>query len=264
MNRIVNLSQFGFLAVNGPDAKKFLQGYTTCDVHKISENNNLGAICNLKGRMVTNFRIALLEEGLLLRMHKNRVKETINFLSTYIIFSKVELKDVSYLWHCFGIIEESAHIINKGDIRLHVSDTRCEIWTKNKVRDSTSMIDWATQDCAEGLAWIETDTAERFLPQMFYLDKLGGLDFKKGCYLGQEIIARAEYLGNLKRRLHLFYSESSLNVGDEITIGNSKGNIVATGANIGLVIIANIHEEKLLARAPNGDPIELTPLNISA
>ena len=81
MNRITILPQFGFLSISGSDANKFMQGYTTCDVNKISEKNNLGAICNLKGRMVTNFRIATLGEELLLRMHKSRVEDTIKFLS---------------------------------------------------------------------------------------------------------------------------------------------------------------------------------------
>ena len=264
MNRITILPQFGFLSISGSDANKFMQGYTTCDVNKISEKNNLGAICNLKGRMVTNFRIATLGEELLLRMHKSRVEDTIKFLSPYMIFSRVEIKNVSSDWNCLGITGEYPKVLKEGEIRINVSDKRWEVWTKGSARYGTGTVDWSTQDCAEGLAWIETKTAEQFLPQMFHLDRLGGIDFKKGCYLGQEIIARTEYLGKLKRRLHLFHGNFSLDIGDEVTSGNSKGNVVATGANIGLIVISNAHEETLIAKAPNGDPIELSPIEIAS
>ena len=263
MNRISILSQFGFLSVSGVDAIKFMQGYTTCDVNKISEKNNLGAICNLKGRMITNFRIAVLGDGLLLRMHQSRVADTIKFLSPYKVFSRVEIEDVSSDWNCLGIIGAAPSNLNEGEIRAGVSDNRYEVWTKCTAQYETGAVDWSTWDCAEGLAWIETKTAEQFLPQMFYLNKLGGIDFKKGCYLGQEVIARTEYLGKLKRRLHLFHGNSSLDIGDEITFGHSKGNVVATGTDMGLIIISNANEETLLAEAPNGDSIELIPIELA-
>ena len=264
MNPITILPQFGFLSVRGADANKFMQGYTTCDINKISEENNLGAICNLKGRMVTNFRIAVLGEEILLRMHKSRVEDTIKFLLPYTIFSRVEIKDVSSDWNCLGITDEFTRVLKEGEIRASVSDKRCEVWTKSSAQYETGAVDWLTQDCAEGLAWVETKTAEQFLPQMFYLDRLGGIDFKKGCYLGQEIIARTEYLGKLKRRLHLFHGNFSLDIGDEVTFGNSKGNVVATGANIGLIVISNAHLETLIAKAPNGDPIKLRPIEVAS
>ena len=112
MNPITILPQFGFLSVRGADANKFMQGYTTCDINKISEENNLGAICNLKGRMVTNFRIAVLGEEILLRMHKSRVEDTIKFLLPYTIFSRVEIKDVSSDWNCLGITDEFIRVLN--------------------------------------------------------------------------------------------------------------------------------------------------------
>ena len=264
MTDVKKLTQFGFIAISGPDAKAFLQGYTTCDVYKISEQNNLGAICNLKGRMVTNFRIAVLGEGLLLRMHQDRVEETIKFLSPYTVFSKVAIKDVSSVWQCLGASGELPRTLKKGEIRIYVSDKRCEVWTESSAQYKSGEVDWSTQDCVEGLAWVETKTANQFLPQMFHLDKLGGIDFKKGCYLGQEIIARTEYLGNLKRRLHSFNGNYSLNIGDEVTLGNSKGNVVARGSDIGLVVIANVDSEALIATAPNGDPVELNLIKIAS
>ena len=84
-----------------------MQGYTTCDVEKVSDTGNVGAICNLQGRMITNFRIADIEDGLLLRMHRSRVQDAMTFLSKYIVFSKAELVDASEQWQCFGLIGDN-------------------------------------------------------------------------------------------------------------------------------------------------------------
>ena len=266
MNTITRLSQFGFLAVNGRDAKTFMQGYTTCDVDKLSLSENLGAICNIKGRMVTNFRIAPTDDGLLMRMHKSRVQDTMEFLSKYIVFSKAELVDVSDLWYCHGVVEEKTvhESIDTADgeaIRLQVDDNRHELWSMTQLGDESGAENWAAADCANSLAWIESATADHYLPQMFNLHVLGGIDFNKGCYLGQEIVARAQYLGDLKRGLHHTLFEKSLAVGDELQVtGRPKGSVVAVAASEALAVIANPGENTIAAETPEGESLTLTPM----
>ncbi|HAK51346.1 MAG TPA: hypothetical protein DCM54_05500 [Gammaproteobacteria bacterium] len=260
MNTITRLSQFGFLAVNGRDAKTFMQGYTTCDVEKLSERENLGAICNLKGRMVTNFRIASTDEGLLLRMHKSSVQDTMEFLSKYIVFSKAELIDVSDHWHCHGVVGDTDDA-DENSIRLRVNDTRYELWSTSSLGDESDAEDWAAADCADGLAWIESATADHYLPQMFNLHELGGIDFEKGCYLGQEIVARAQYLGDLKRALHHTRFEQSLAVGDELQVtGRPIGSVVSVAAHDALAVVANPGENTIAAESPDGESLTFTAI----
>ena len=266
MNTITRLSQFGFLAVNGRDAKIFMQGYTTCDVDKLSQSENLGAICNIQGRVVTNFRIAPTDDGLILRMHKSRVQETMEFLSKYIVFSKAELVDLSDLWYCHGIVKEEIVARNVGathgeSIMLQVDGNRNELWSMTQLDDESGAEDWAATDCADGLVWIESATADHYLPQMLNLHVLGGIDFNKGCYLGQEIVARAQYLGNLKRSLHNTHFEKSLTVGDKLTVtGRPIGTVVSVAANNALAVIANPGENTIDAKSPNGESLSLTPV----
>jgi len=262
MSTLIRLSQFGFLAINGKDAKTFLQGYTTCDVDNLSTSNNLGALCNLQGRMVSNFRIAETSDGLMLRMHKSRVADTMAFLSKYIVFSKAKLIDSSDLWHCYGAINDKP----EGQICLQVSDNRHELWSETELPAEADDLPWQQQDCLDGLAWIETATAEQYLPQMFNLHNLEAIDFNKGCYLGQEIIARAQYLGNLKRSLHATQSDTKLDVGDELQVSNRPiGKIVTSvpqdNTYIALAVVANPGNNTITAQTSSGSDITLTPLS---
>jgi hypothetical protein len=262
MSTLIRLSQFSFLAINGKDAKTFMQGYTTCDIDNLSTSNNLGALCNLQGRMVSNFRIAETNDGLMLRMHKSRIADTLAFLSKYIVFSKAKLIDSSDLWHCYGVINDKP----EGQICLRVSDNRHELWSDTELPAETDDLPWQQQDCLDGLAWIETTTAEQYLPQMFNLHNLEAIDFNKGCYLGQEIVARAQYLGDLKRSLHTTQSDKKLEVGEELQVSNRPiGKIVACvphdGNYIALAVAANRGNNIITAQASSGSDIVLTPLS---
>lgn len=265
MSTVFRLSQFGFLAVNGKDAKTFLQGYTTCDLDKLSTRNNLGAICNLQGRMISNFRVAETSDGLLLRMHRSRIADTVLFLSKYIVFSKADLVDVSDHWQCYGVIGDQP----EGQICLQVSDNRYEVLSETDLPAESDDLSWQQQDCLDGLAWIETTTAELYLPQMFNLHNLDGIDFDKGCYLGQEIIARAQYLGDLKRSLHATQSETNLNVGDELqvsdrTIGKIVTRVPQGDNTIALAVVANPGNNTISAETTIGNVITLTPISDSS
>ena len=86
MEGLIELNHFGFLEVSGKEAEKFLQGYTTCDLESLNENSaKLGAICDIKGRMITSFLIINHDKKFVLRMNKDLVEKTISFLQKYII-----------------------------------------------------------------------------------------------------------------------------------------------------------------------------------
>ncbi len=239
MSNLFRLSKFGFLAVTGRDAHKFMQGYTTCDVNKLGADKHLGAICNLQGKTLTNFRIADIPDGLLLRMHRDRIASTMEFLSKYIVFSRASLTDVSGEWHCYGLIGE-APAADRGDVHLGLSNDRTEIWSMTPLPDaSEDTLAWDQRDCLAGTAWICVATAEQFLPQMIGLSAGRGIDFDKGCYLGQEIVARAQYRGALKRHLYRGTVSNAPPPGSVVmdTDGKSIGTVVAAAGTEMLAVV---------------------------
>ena len=152
------------ISVTGPDARKFLQGQLTCDMNQLSETHSLrGAHCNLKGRVEAIYAISMQGEAIFLQTPDDVAEHALKQLQPYARFSKVKL-----------------------DLVL----------TGEAVDQSTRIA-----EIQAGIARLHPDTVGRFLPQELGLVELGAVDFKKGCYLGQEIVARLHYLGKLKKQL---------------------------------------------------------------
>lgn len=277
------LDQFGFLAIQGKDAQSFLQGYTTCDLGRLAKNQALiGAICNLQGRMVTNFRVSKTEDGILLRLNCNLVEKITTFLAKYIVFSKAEMSDMSAIYTCYGIIGEVADSqamkINEmatveENLLVKVSDSgpRYEVWADKPVAvELLEQPAWLRAEVEDGYAWVEEPTCEEFIPQMFNYHNLDGIDFDKGCYLGQEIIARLEYRGALNRKLHRGAANSHLKPlvpGDTLLSESGKpmGTVVsAAEAQTGQILLAvlqNKSNDDIQARPENGDAIDFSPVS---
>lgn len=238
MKSLITLKAFGFLTVTGRDAQKFLQGYTTCDLEDLGATEiRAGAICNIKGRMVCNFLICREPEGFLLRLNRALVEPTMTFLGKYIVFSKATLADRSEHLYCYGTMAaddnfpQQLHEISAlpEGRALRVSENRTEIWSEEILEADEDTSQWLAAELNEGVVWVDETTSEEYIPQMFNLHGIGGISFKKGCYLGQEIVARMQYRGELKNRLHLGQSEEALSPGTKIL--NLEGR--AAGAVIG-------------------------------
>lgn len=268
MNHVVHLPEYGFLRISGKDAIKFMQGYATCDLGDLSpETSGLGAVCNLQGRMVTSFRIVSVNDGLLLRMRRELVATTMEFLGKYIVFSKAEMQDVSDEIHCFGMLDGNVEGIGDaarsrttidGSDFIRVSDTRFEVWSTNssfgEVDDTTP---WWRADVADGIAFVTIDTTNEFIPQMLGYHELGAIDFDKGCYLGQEIVARMQYRGAVNRKLHRGEAGAALNIGDSLNSGGGKalGLVVAAADNLFLAVIQA--KDKTPECFASGQPVSL-------
>jgi len=212
------LTHLGVLSVEGEDAKKFLQGQITCDVKNMSTRYGiLGARCNPKGRTLVNFQLHEMEDGkLLLIMHHSLVTYTKDELSKYAAFFKVNLLDVSQEYALLGIClnnikdelkasfsastyyyEDSRALvvvpINKAKAQwLELMDSYLPVGTRA----------WNLFDIQSGFVLLQKETSGTFIPQMLNMDHLNAISFTKGCYTGQEIIARMKYLGTLKRRMY--------------------------------------------------------------
>ncbi|WP_248765369.1 CAF17-like 4Fe-4S cluster assembly/insertion protein YgfZ [Pseudomonas protegens] len=223
------LSHEGVLAVRGPDASKFLQGQLTCNLNYLSDSqSSLGARCNQKGRMQSSFRILLEGDGCLLAMARELIEPQLADLKKYAVFSKAKLADESASWARFGLADAQAALnglglelpeedgaVARADglIALRVSNQRAELWVPAERAASLrqhlatqlpegELNQWLLGQIRAGLGQVMPETRELFIPQMLNLQAVGGVSFKKGCYTGQEIVARMQYLGKLKRRLY--------------------------------------------------------------
>ena len=267
------LDHFGFLRVSGIDAIKFLQGYTTCDLDALDNDTvQMGAICNLKGRMLTSFLIVRDDSDLTLRMHRKLIHKTIEFLTKYIVFSKATLTDISEELYCFGRIDVSAgnsvtRITSQGNDSDQDSvessghgpayeiglNNRIESWLPSQADASVdSRLEWNEAEISAGVAWVDDITTEEYLPQMFNYQALGAIDFEKGCYLGQEIIARLHYRGELKKRL--YRADVSLNENCDDWV------VVSTGSESTLLLMRNEGEAPVTLKTLQGEHFIAEPL----
>ena len=232
----------GLLVVAGKDAGQFLQGQLSCDVTKIDgAHSSLGLHCTPQGRVITSFRLCqtdpehyamLVPIDVAPLLHKS--------LARYIVFSKASNDDRSAEHVVFGISGDSANgalkhqfgaIPETVNAQVNAGGAWCtrvpgdkpryqlclptrqasEFWELASAAcqpaDSSA---WSLQDMRSGLATITTQTTEMFIPQMLDFDRVDAINFNKGCYTGQEIIARAHYRGTVKRRLHHFICQTGL------------------------------------------------------
>jgi tRNA-modifying protein YgfZ len=223
------LSHEGILAVRGPDANKFLQGQVTCNLNYLSDSHSsLGARCTPKGRMQSSFRILSVSDGYLLAMSSDLLEAQLTDLKKYAVFSKSKLTDESQNWLRIGLsggddalrslgleLAETTDSVARSDelLALRLSDGRAELWlpTNQAAAIQTQLAshlpeaplnDWLLAQVRAGIGQVMASTRELFIPQMINLQAVGGVSFKKGCYTGQEIVARMQYLGKLKRRLY--------------------------------------------------------------
>lgn len=294
------LSHEGILAVRGPDAAKFLQGQLTCNLNYLNaQQSSLGARCTPKGRMQSSFRILPEGDGYLLAMDRELVQTQLSDLSKYAAFSKSKLYDESADWVRFGISGGDGALVSlgldlpqaadqvvtgHGLIAIRLSDGRVELWTRAAEAETTrlrlaaqlpeALIDrWLLAQIRAGIGQVVASTRELFIPQMINLQALGGVSFKKGCYTGQEIVARMQYLGKLKRRLHRLAAQGTDTEAPAPGLdlyspnhGSSVGEVVlAASAEGSLELLAVLQEDaaadgRIFLGSPDGAPLTLLTL----
>ncbi|WP_237884186.1 CAF17-like 4Fe-4S cluster assembly/insertion protein YgfZ [Pseudomonas sp. PGPR40] len=261
------LSHEGVLAVRGADASKFLQGQLTCNLNYLSDTQaSLGARCTQKGRMQSSFRILLEGDGVLMAMASELLEPQLADLKKYAVFSKSKLTDESASWIRFGLergdaalaslglelpAETDSVVRNDGLIALRVSPDRTELWVRADqaapIKGKLSALlaegelnQWLLGQIRAGIGQVMPSTRELFIPQMLNLQAVGGVSFKKGCYTGQEIVARMQYLGKLKRRLYRLQLEAS-----ELPEPGTQLFSPTHGSSIGEVVLAARAEQNI-------------------
>jgi len=261
------LSHEGVLAVRGADASKFLQGQLTCNLNYLSDTQaSLGARCTQKGRMQSSFRILLEGDGVLMAMATELLEPQLADLKKYAVFSKSKLTDESAAWVRFGLEHADAALIslglelptdtdsvvrNDGLIAIRVSPERAELWVAADQADAIkgklsaqlaegNLNQWLLGQIRAGIGQVMPSTRELFIPQMLNLQAVGGVSFKKGCYTGQEIVARMQYLGKLKRRLYRLTLDAS-----ELPEPGTPLFSPTHGSSIGEVVLAATAEQHI-------------------
>ena len=203
------LGRYGLLSVTGADARAFLHAQLTNDIqHLAAERAALAGWCSAKGRLLATFLVVPAPEGFLLQSARDLAAPVAKRLSMFILRSKVKVADVSDAWAQFGLWDadfqqpDVAWSGNRATVRI--GERRyLQLIPKEESAESASADEaqWVLQEIRAGRPLITAATQDQFVPQMVNLEQLGGVDFRKGCYPGQEIVARAQYRGQVKRRM---------------------------------------------------------------
>lgn len=238
LNGVAPLSHWGVIRVEGDEAAKFIHGQLTQDFSLLGLSEaRLAAFCSAKGRMQTSFvGFKRSPTEILLVCQRDILAPTLKRLSMFVMRAKAKLSDASSDYALFGlagdaidsIAADARSVWAKADIgtasliELYPADgVRRALWLA-PVADAApagaplSEADWAWGEVRSGIAMISTPIVEAFVPQMLNYESVGGVNFKKGCYPGQEVVARSQFRGTLKRRAYLAHAEAPMNAGDEV------------------------------------------------
>ncbi len=230
---LCDLSNLGVIRASGDDALSFLHGQFTNDLNAINnENSQLSSYCNPKGRMLAIFRVFKKDDDYYLIVQRDVLEPVLKKLTMFKLMAKVDLTDVSEEFVLFGIAgPDAAQNLDEQDIQIPGStnstihknettvihtpsessrflfiskpDIAINIWQSlsSKATFSTYKT-WELHDIQSGIPQVTAGTVEAFIPQMVNLELIGGVNFQKGCYPGQEIVARTHYLGKPNRRMY--------------------------------------------------------------
>jgi tRNA-modifying protein YgfZ len=210
--RLAYLPCLGVVRFTGVDARRFLQGYLTCDVDGVRCGAlTPTALCNLKGRVVASGWVTATTDGAIrLILHRSLTDTLGRFLERYLAFSKAHQEDESDAVLVLGgtrLPDDVEALALSGErygeralVICDELDRAKALWLRVSHDDEDQWLAALTQ---AGVPLLTQPVSERFLPQMLNLGQLGAVDFHKGCYLGQEVVARAQHRGAVKRTLRV-------------------------------------------------------------
>ena len=267
MNHLSHLSTLSF---SGSDAKEFLQGQMTQDINSISDQSyKMTSILNPKGRIIVTGLIKEFKGNIFFIISKDLSEDCVQWLSRYILRSDVKISiEKNYI---FGLNNENQKQLFKYDEnqqQLNISQISMdhsryilladdEASLKNKSIESINESEWILSDIKRGLPILSKESSEKYIPQMINLDLLEGISFSKGCYTGQEVVARVQHRGKIKQRMFHITTESNkceIEHQSEIMHENSKvGSLVNSIMNKNIlhslaVINIDDSEKKLILK----------------
>lgn len=297
---VADLSQLGVIAFRGEDAATFLQGQLTNDVRSLhADSAQWNGYCSPKGRLLGNFLVWRQGEDYCLQLSGDILAGVLKRLSMFILRAKVQGRDASdetvrlvvagkqaeaAVRAAMGTVPDVAMRTLSGDagqtIRVGADkfvlsvapDRAAAVW--QTLRQSATPVgapvwDWLRLNA--GIPMIVAATQEQFVPQMVNLEVIGGVSFQKGCYPGQEIVARSQYLGKLKRRMFLAHVDSAAAPGDSLYSADIEGQATGTVVNaapaptggfdvLAVAQVESANSQTLHLKAADGAALRLKPL----
>jgi folate-binding protein YgfZ len=268
-NNYYSLDHYEFVRISGADTISFLQGQLSCNTELLSETQSLaGVLCNLKGRVIADFHIIKQGNDCLLQCQQGMAQSIINTLAKYAVFSKVEISllnadstqpgtDISAIGLIDQQIDKLAQTVgvklptdDNGMVQsadfsiIRLPGQRIEIWfngvsareqllSELDLLESKELEAWHRADISSGIIHVTPISSEEYTPQLLNYDISGLIDFTKGCYTGQEVVARMYYRGTAKKRLYLANSSHTISADSQVLI-TSDG----TGKDGGSEILA--------------------------
>ena len=288
-SRPVGNPVFEIVQVTGSNARSFLQGQLTQDVERLRDTPCLlAAWCNPKGRVITVMRMIDVggpENEMAFAVPSGRAAAIVERLLKFRFRAEVDLKIAGSQWAAYAVADDddistlaAADLLPATDgpsaVRAnglvavdHGAPSRCiEVWgpvsamDRLRFRRPLSAAAWRLSLIHAGIPTIDATIAEKYTPHMLNLDRLGAISFTKGCYTGQEVVARTEHLGKSKRRLmHFRLDAPSAEAGDRLSHnGRDVGEVVDVAAEHLLAVVPiELHGETLSLNGRSASPVPL-------
>lgn len=268
----LRLTDWGVIRAQGEDARKFLHGQLTQDVEHLQPGTaRLAGYCSAKGRLLATFVIwSGSADEVLLACSADLLPTVLKRLSMFVMRAKCKLSDASAELPLWGLVGPLAGVdlptaawqssAPGQGVWLRLPDALASdgavsarylgAGVEPPALPALDAASWAALEVQSGVARVVAATAEQFVPQMVNLELVGGVSFQKGCYPGQEIVARSQYRGTLKRRAYAVTAATDLLPGQEIF------HSADAEQPAGMVVLAG--------RAADGTPVALVELKVAA
>lgn len=300
----IPLKSFSVVEVSGVDARDFLHGQFTCDVKAIEAGRaTWGGYCSPKGRLLATFLLVPVDDRFRMVLPREISAAVTRRLSMFVLRSKVRLQAMDdalalvglcgqpaadRLRSRFGTLPDralatltmdaasgSVQVLRVGPelseprFLLMLPAGQVETCLRDLSLPDVPESSWHRMDVLAGIPWVVAATQEQFLPQMANLDRLGGVSFSKGCYPGQEVVARTQFRGQVKRHMFLAHADAAGTApGDPVFGGGegSAGQVLAAvsapagGVDLLVVLVAAAAQGELRLGAPDGPPLALRRL----
>lgn len=252
-----HLEHLRIITISGEDAGELLQGQMTQDIRKLEDKKiHMTSFCNVQGRVIASAFIQYEDDHYDLILSSELVKDLCNHLQRYILRSKVEIQQSERLVYAIF----SKDIANDKESFKNLSNNSERMLSlRNKVPESIEHFitseEWIEHDIKEMIPIINKESSEKFIPQMLNLDILNAVSFSKGCYTGQEVVARVQHRGKIKQRMFKIKTDSQnlISAGSEIHHGSKK---------VGTVVISKSIDNSIICLAVINSADSKSQLNI--
>lgn len=259
MTALVKLPEFKVIKLTGEQSHSFLQGQVTCDVNALKDNQYLaGAHCNAKGKAWSAFLAFERANDIYLVMVADSAEQSLAELNKYSVFSKTDITDDTSNWSIYGY--NAACDVTENSVCMELAPEHFLIISEKSLDNANSEDAdlhkaWWQAEIKSGRAHLFSALVGEYVPQMMNLQALDYISFNKGCYMGQEMVARMRYLGKNKRALFVaeLSKEVEIEPGHDVYI-EMNGNYRKSGK----VLLSKAHNGTTVFQAVLPNDTELT------